>query len=153
MTEAQAVELIEAAFNAGWPTAAPGVAYSLNNEAAATGDAFALLTTLVTSSAQRTHGRIGNRKVKRDGWIQVKLWSPAGIGMRRTPSEISAGVPMRGAELADAVRALLEMIALPSPIAGDDPVTTMAAMAGPVGEDGRWFLQLIRVPFWFTELK
>lgn len=147
MTEAQMRELVSAAFIAGWPTASGSVPFALENEGAAIppsgSDFFAYLTVTPTSSQQRTTGKVGNRKVRRDAWIQVKLWGPADRG--------AAGI----AGLCDAARKVLEMVSLPSPIAGDDPVTTQAAMAGP-GQgtiDGRWYLGLVRIPAWFRETK
>lgn len=134
-------ELVSATFAAGWPAAAPGVPLLLEDEAAPSGDSFAALTITSTTGTQMTHGRIGNRKVRRQGWIQVKLWGPADEG--------AAGI----AGLSAAVLQLLEMVSLPSVVPGDDPVTTLAAQAGPSGTDGRWFMGLVRIPLWYVQTK
>lgn len=134
-------EVVSAAFKTAWEAAQPSVPLVLENEALPSSDTFVLMTIAMTSAAQTTHGRVGTRRVRRDGWIQVKLWSPANAG--------AAGM----AGLCDTVRGILEMVSLPSPVAGDDPVTTLAANMGPSGADGRWYMQLVRVPFWFRELK
>lgn len=63
--------------------------------------------------------------------------------------------------LIDAAVQIIEMTSFPSPIAGEDPVTTQASIAGGViwwagadGElDGRWYKRFIRVPFWYCETK
>lgn len=132
-------ELVSSTFAAAWATAAPGVPLVLENEGIPSGDIQALLTIELTTSQQMTHGTRGARRTQRNGWIQVKLWSPANAGV--------AGA----AALGDAVREILEMVSLPSPIAGDEPVTTQAANSGPSGTDGRWYMTLVRIPFWFVE--
>lgn len=134
-------ELVCSTFAAAWPTASGGVPFALENEALPSADTFVQLTITPTTGAQATHGKRGNRKVTRRGWIQVKMWGPANVG--------SAGL----AALGDVAQGILEMVSLPSPIAGDDPVTTLAANNGPAGEDGRWYMGLLRVPFWYRETK
>ena len=138
-------ELVSATFKAAWETAQPGVPLILENEAAPSGDEQVLLTIQPTMSQQATQGRAGTRKTRRNGWIQVKLWSPANAG--------TATATARG----DAVRRILEMVSLPSPIPGDDPVTTMAESAGPrghsSGDGSRWYMSLIRIPYWYFETK
>lgn len=146
MTEAQALELISSTFLTAWTEAQPLVPVVLENEALPSVDEFAMLTTAMLGAQQRTHGKRGNRRVKREGWILVKLWSPANAGMQRP------------AQLADSVRQILEMVSMPSPISGDDPITTQAEVwsrRGSSGEgpDGRWYMSLVRIPFWFRELK
>ncbi len=88
-----------------------------------------------------SQGRIGTRRVRRDGWITVKLWVPADTGTHGP------------AGLDDDVRRILEMVRLPSPIGGDEALTTFAANMLPVGVDGRWYMSLVRVPFWYAETK
>lgn len=143
MTEPQMRELISSTFAAAWSTAQPAVPLALENEAMPTSDTFAMLTIQPTTSELMTHGRAGTRKVRRNGWIQVKLWGPVDQG--------SAGL----ASLGDTAQGILELTSFPSPVAGDDPVTTYASQAGPSGAstDGRWYMALIRVPFWFRETK
>lgn len=134
-------ELVSSTFVAAWATAAPGVPLALENEALPSANTFALLTITPTNSQQMTHGRVGQRKVRRNGWIQVKLWGPANVGAHGLTA------------LSDAALGILEMVAFPPPIPGDDPVTTMAASGGGGGlsTDGRWFMYVNRVPFWYRE--
>ena len=139
MTEAQAIELISAIFAAAWPAEAPGVPLALENEALPSADRFAMLVVTLTTSQQTTQGARRSRRVQRNGWIQVKTWSPANEGR--------AGA----AELADAVRRIFELVDLPSPIAGDEPVRTFAGVTQTIGTDGRWYTQVVRVPFWYVE--
>lgn len=146
MTEVQALELIESTFRAGWTAIEPLVPLILENESFPSSDEFAMLTTAMLGATQRTTGRAGTRKVMREGWIMVKLWSAVDTGMTRP------------AQLADEVRGILEMQSLPSPIAGDDPVTTKAEVwsrrgGASEGTDGRWYMQLVRVPFYYFEMK
>lgn len=143
MTEVQMREAVSALFAASWPTASGGVPLALENEALPSADTFAQLTILPTTSQQMTHGRSGKRRVRRNGWIQVKLWGPVDRG--------AEGL----ADLGDAAQAILEMVAIPSPVAGDDPVTTQAAMAGSAqgAVDGRWYMAVTRIPFWYVETK
>jgi hypothetical protein len=147
MTEAQMRELVSATFATGWPAIAPTVPFSLESEGAAIpppdSEFFAYLSIQPTSSVQLTTGKRGVRKVRRNLWIQVKLWGPADQG--------SAAI----AELSDKVADLLEMVSLTSPTAGDDPVVTQAAQSGPSGADtdGRWFMSVTRIPGWYMEVK
>lgn len=143
MTEPQMRELVSAAFAAAWTAAQPSVPVALENEALPTSDTFVLLTITPTTSPQMTHGRVGNRKIRRNGWIQVKLWGPANTG--------SAGLTA----LADVAQGILELTQFPSPIAGDDPVTTLGSSGGGGGAstDGKFYMQVVRVPYWFVEAR
>jgi hypothetical protein len=145
VTEAQMRELVSSTFATGWRTAQPGVDFALENEGRklppSVAGSFALQTTMLTTSGQMTQGAPGSRRVRRDGWIQVKLWAPADTG--------ASGA----AGMADAVRVMLEMVELASPVAGDEPVTTGAGSTQPVGVDGKWYLTLVRIPLYFVETK
>lgn len=134
-------ELVSATFATGWASAQPSVPLDLENEALPSSDTFAALTITLTTSAQMTQGARKTRRVRRNGYVQVKLWTPADTG--------AAG----GAGLADTVRTVLEMVELPSPLAGDEPVTTQAGNTSPIGIDGRWYMTLVRIPFWYAETK
>jgi hypothetical protein len=138
MTEAQMREAVSAVFVAGW-TATP---FTLDNEAIDMGSSsFASLTITPTTSSQMTMGARGTRRTRRDGWITVKLWVTADTG--------ATGM----AALKGAVRNLLEMISIPSPLASDEQITTLAGSDTPVGVDGRWYMELVRLPFWYSETK
>lgn len=141
MTEPQMRELIMSTFAAAWATQAPTVPLALENEALPTSAQFALLTIVPTVSQQITMNRPGARRVKRSGWIQVKLWSPVDTGS----ASLSA--------LGDVAQGILELKSFPSPVPGDDPVTTLAAQAGAGGAatDGRFYMAVVRVQYWFTE--
>lgn len=136
-------ELVSSTFVAAWTAAQPDIPLVLDNEAMPTAETFVSLTITPTTSQQITHGRAGRRKVRRNGWIQVKLWGPVDQG--------AAGLTV----LSDVAQGILEMVSLPSPVPGDDPVTTLAANAGPGGADtdGRWWMQVLRVPMWYVETK
>lgn len=131
-------EAVSAVFVAGW-TATP---FALDNEAVPmSATSFATLTITPTTSSQMTQGAPRSRRVRRNGWITVKLWVPADTG--------AAGMSV----LKDAARELLEAIAIPSPLASDEQITTMAGSDTPVGVDGRWYMGLVRMPFWYSETK
>lgn len=136
-------ELIASTFVAAWQAAQPTIPLVLDNEALPTSDTFVSLTITPTTSQQMTHGRTGRRKVRRNGWLQVKLWGPVNQG--------AAGLTV----ISDVAQGILEMVSLPSPVPGDDPVTTLAANAGPGGADtdGKFYMQVLRVPFWYVEEK
>lgn len=137
-------ELVFGTFAAQWPTLSGGVPFALENESLpTTADTFAQVTIVPTTSLQMTMGHLGIRRVRRNCWIQVKLWGPIDRG--------SAGL----AALGDVVQTIFEMVELPSPVPGDDPVTTLAANAGASGAstDGRWYMGLVRVPMWYSETR
>lgn len=145
------MEAIEAAAAAAWATAAAGVPLALVNEPLPTSDTFAALTVQLTTGAQTTSGPRGTRRTRRDGWIQIKLWSPAGAGMTRSAAEVTAGVLPKLSELADLVRGIVEETTFGA--STPDPVTTLAASSTPVVTDGRWAMTVVRVPFWYAETK
>lgn len=132
-------ELVEATFTAGWTAAQPTIPLVLENEALPSADRFVMLTIVSTTSQQATMGRTGNRRVKRNGYALVKLWSPADQGV--------AGATA----LADAAQNILEMQALPSPLPEDDPVVFLASANGGNTTDGRYFMMLQRFPFWYSD--
>jgi len=132
---------VSAAFVGGWATAEPGAPLVLENESLPLTDTFALLTINLTTSSQTTMGRAGMRRVRRDGWFTVKLWTPADHGAHGA------------AALADLCRDLLEMIDIASPAPNDEPLTTGAGYTQPVGIGGDSYMCLVRVPFWYVETK
>lgn len=134
-------ELVMSTFDVAWRAAQPDVPLVLENEARPTSGQFVMLTIVPTSSQQMTQGRRGNRRVMRNVWLRVKLWGPVDEG--------STGL----AALGDAVQIILEMVSLPSPVAGDEPLTTLAAQSGPSGTDGRWSMGLISISAWYAETK
>ena len=146
MNEAQAIELISAAFAAQWPAASGHVPFVLENRTLnrvtppVGADTFAFLTTQHTLSEQRTSGDPGTRYVERAGWIVVKLWGPAGAGRAGT------------AALAGAVRAIFEMARLDPPD-GSESLDTLASLTTEIGTDGRWYMTMVRTPFSYFETK
>lgn len=133
-------EAVTAAFITGWGATSPLAIDNEPEDMPSSGN-FAALTITTTTSQQRTQGAPGTRRVKRNAWATVKLWVPAG--------ERTAGM----AVLVQLVRSLLEMVDIASPIAGEEAITTLAASGLPVGTDGRWYIELVRVPFWYAETK
>jgi hypothetical protein len=142
VTEAQAIELIAATFADGWTAGRPEVPFAIENEPAAmpSSGSFALLTIVPTTSDQATSGEVGTRLVARNGWIQVKLWTPAGGGI--------AGAHT----LVQVVREIFEMQNLVGPDGGES-IDTRVTSTMPLGTDGRWFMLLARTPFTFFETK
>lgn len=131
-------------FAAAWATQAPDVPLVLENEAFPEGfDKLCLLTIIPTVSTQSTMGRAPFRRVRRQGWIQCKLWSPVNVGS----AALSA--------LGDVAQGILELKSLPSPLPEDDPITILAAQGGASGADtdGRWYQALVRMPFTYSETK
>lgn len=139
MTEDQVCELLAATWVTSWPTVSQFVPFALQNEAFAlptTGD-FATFGLRMTASRQGTSGEVGTRAVNRDGWILVKLWTPTNTGTAR----INA--------LKGFVRSVFELKSLgPST---DDPVTIYAGTPTIVGTDGRWYMELMQLPFTWIE--
>ena len=134
-------ELVSTTFANGWLAAEPLVPLALENETLPSSDSFALLTIQLTTSLQMTQGAPSTRRVQRNGWISVKLWGPANAG--------AMGVAL----LADRARTLLEMVDMPSPVTGDEPVTTLAGVTRPAGTDSRWYMCVVQVPFWYSQTK
>lgn len=135
------------AFTTGWPLAAPTVPFAIENEAGAlptippaTATSFAFLTIVPTTSDQLTSGEPGSRLVGRNGWIQVKLWTPAGD---RT-DDMDA--------LVEAVKSIFEMVNLAGP-SGGETVDTRASSTDTIGTDGRWYMRLVRTPYTMFETK
>jgi hypothetical protein len=141
VTEAQMRELVAGTFLAGWTAALPDVPLWLEGEVRPTSDRFARLSVVPSASAQLTVGRAGTRRIRRHGWAVVKLWGPSNAGV--------AGV----AAMVDVVKTILEVVSLDSPNASDERLTTQAANTEPGGEDPRWLMMLVRIPFWYSETK
>lgn len=138
-------ELVTTTFHDAWRAARPDVDLALENEGRdllPVGEGSSVLLTIdLTSSQQTTQGARGNRRVRRNGWIQVKFWVPANVGSKPA------------AELADVARGILEMVSMPSPVPGNEPLVTQGAAPSRGGEDGRWYMTLLRIPFWYVETK
>lgn len=149
MTEPDAFEAMFSAFTAGWPVAAPGVSFAIQNEPGALPDvppgaadsssaSFALMQIQATTSQQMTSGGPGEREIARNGWVIVKLWVPAG--------ESTEGM----SDLVEAVRSILEFKELG---AGPERVSVFDSTPNLTATDGRWFSQLVVSPYRFFELK
>lgn len=137
-------ELVSATFATQWPIVAPGVPFALEDEPATIPDEFALLSVVPTTGQQMTMGRAGTRRVRRNVWIQVKLWATAGQGVAR----ISA--------LGDAAQRIFELQSFAGPGLGD-PLTVQAATGikrsgSADSTDGRWTMLLVRMPAWYSEI-
>jgi len=131
-------EAIKEAFVPAWNAATSDVPLALDNETMPTVDVWAALTITTTTSDQVTAGEPGNRLVARRGWAVVKI----GVLVNTGDALLN--------QLCQAVRDILEMKLIPSPIAGDEPIDTFAASTQSGGVDGRWYFQLVRTPFrWF----
>jgi hypothetical protein len=143
VTEVQMRELVSATFATAWAAAEPEVPIWLENEAQPTAPAFVALTITPTTSRQMTQGRVGTRRVMRNLWLQVRLWSALDEGSARL------------AALGDVAQGILEMVSLSSPSASDEPLTTLAAQAGAGGQSkiGKWYVALLRIPGWYAETK
>lgn len=142
MTEAQANEVITAAFVTGWPAASGNVPFVTDNFAITlpASGFFAALTITPTTTAQLTSGEADTRLVDRSGWITVKLWGPAGAGTAGTDA------------LVEAVRGLFEMKNL-ARVGDSETIDTGTTTKTPIGTDGRWYMVLARTPFTFYETK
>lgn len=138
MTEAQAIELISATFATGWGAAQPDVPFVLENDPLPSGDAFVQLTTTFTTSQDTTQGPIGTKRVQCNGWIVVKMWTPAGTGRALA------------AQLATAVRAVF-LAPMLSPVPNDEAINAQPGATVTIGTDGRWFMQMIRLPIYFVD--
>jgi hypothetical protein len=136
-------ELISATFTAAWESAHPDVPLIIENEALPSGDFQILLTIVPTTSQQATMARPGERRVRRNGYAQVKLWVPAGAAT------------LVASTLGDEAQAILELKQLPSPVASDEPITFLPSSAGGAGAvtDGRWYMTLVRIPMYWFERK
>jgi hypothetical protein len=149
VTEAQARELISATFVTGWTAAHPTIPFALENEVRPDADAFAQLTIQLTVAGQMTQGAAGTRRERHNGWINVKLWTLANIG---TASPATAdGRGPRATDLTETVRSVFRMRELASPVAGDEPITTGSPVPQPIGTDARWYMCLVRTPFWYVQ--
>jgi|SRR5882672_4818874 len=142
MTESQMRQLVMGTFAAGWRAARPDVPLWLENEAQPTADLFVRLIITPTTSQQTTMGQVGNRRVRRNLWLQVKMWAAQDVGS------------VQLADLGDAAQKLLEQKSFPSPVVPDEPVTTYTAQSqGSPSVQGRWMMSLMRIPAWYAEMK
>lgn len=136
MTEAQAIRLISNTFRDAWPAASGNLPLALDNEAMPSADSYATLSVKHTTSQQMTMGPVGSRRFRRDGHIYVKLWGPVDAGR--------AGL----SALVGAVRIILEAVSL---VVGSDALTTQAAYTRELGADGKWWMCVVQIPFWYVE--
>ncbi|HET9893236.1 MAG TPA: hypothetical protein VFQ42_22350 [Mycobacterium sp.] len=134
-------EVVSAAFVTGWRAQRPDVPVWLENEAQPTADAYVSLTITPTTSRQMTLGRAGTRRVQRQVYLQVKIWSAKDAG----------SVPL--AALGDVAQGILEMKSFGGS-ASDEPVITQLAQAvlGKATEH-RWSIAIMRIPAWYSETK
>jgi hypothetical protein len=142
-TEEWAVELISSRFVDAWPTAMPGVAYSLEGEPAASVDRFvSLMIQLTPNGRQLTLGR--HPKLSRTGRIWVKIWTPA------VATGGAVGGTKARAQLADAARVVFERNELTED-AMLEPLAILTGQTQTGGVDGRWMLSAVSFDFtWWT---
>lgn len=147
MTEVDAHEALSARFAAQWPDAAPGVPFAIENEPGELpaippneADSFALFQLVPTTSSQMTMGGPGEREIRRNGWIQIKLWTPAGA---RTDGM---------GQLAQAVRSLFEFKSIAGVDASTETIDVLDCTPQSTQNDGRWYSRVIVAPYQFFEL-
>lgn len=146
MTEAEAIKALSLAFTTGWALAQPAVPFAIGNEDGelptippATADRFAYFQVITTTSDNATGGEVGQRLVERRGWVQVKLWVPAG--------ERTEGIGV----LIETVRTIFEMQNIAGP--GSETIDVFAMSTDTIGTDGRWYMKLARAPYRVYETK
>jgi hypothetical protein len=135
MTEAQAIELLDATFATAWPGASGSLPLALENEALPQAPSFGMMTIKHTTSQLRLIGMI--RKYERRGWIFVKLWGQQDAG--RKPLSL----------LADAVRGIFEGEQLGS--SPSDQLTIDAGLTQELGVDDAYFMMVVQFPFRYYE--
>lgn len=141
-------EAISKAFIDGWTAALPEIPFALENESRPSADAFAQLTIQLTTARQMTQGAIGTRRRQTYGWINVKLWSPANLGVVAPP--IQDGRGPRSADMAAVVAGIFGETTIASP-SGGEPIVTQSPVTQTIGTDGRFYMALVRTQFWFTQ--
>lgn len=140
MTEAQAVEAIQEAWEAGWEALHPAdpndpdhVPYVFDNEAAPTEATWARVAIVPTVRDQTSLGPPGSRRYEQRGQIAVQLFGPVDAG--RGPL----------VTLADDVRTVLEGKSL------GGGVYTEGAATRAIPATGDWDMLVVTVPFAFYE--
>lgn len=83
VTEAQMREVVSSTFDTAWRAVHPTVPLVLDNEARSSETEFAILVITPTTSQQMTTGRVGTRRVRRNGWLQVQVYADADQGAAR----------------------------------------------------------------------
>lgn len=140
MTEAEAIEAIDARWKASWDATQPTVPYAFGNEAMPTTGiaSFVSVTFGPIASKQITQGATGNRIFERRGVLNVKLFGAVDVG----------DAPL--ALLMASVRTALEAQELGGS-AGVQPVQTYAVSDGAPTKQGSWYTRMAMVPFCFYE--
>lgn len=147
MTEAEMRRIVSETFVAGWTAGAPDIPFALENEALPSADKFALLTITLTTAQQTTQGGQGTRRERSGGWVNVKIWTPANTGMVAPAAGDADG--QRATDLAEIARGVFRLKTLPGQ-PGDEGITLQSPVTQTIGTDGRWFMQLVRTPFWYA---
>lgn len=147
MKESEANKALLARFIVQWPTkvggtqAAPTVPYALDNRKLEVAPPFASVELLNLDGDQETMGQPGNRKYLRRGFIDVKLYGPAGAGRGSTD------------QLAEYVRDIFESQSIGAVDAEERGITTYTTSGRPIKDEnypGLW-CYLVRTPYEFLE--
>ena len=135
-----AVRIIQKHWLSGVAAAVPGLATVFDNEAAPGASTYARLAITSMPTSQQTMGGVGNRRVQRNGMIQVKLNGPPDEGRKGVDAYVRH------------VNAILEMVSLPASVP-DDGVWTDEASPRELGSDGQYWTLMLLIPFRFWEMK
>lgn len=130
--EAAATEELAQLFSAGWSSRRPAVPLALEGESFDAADQWARFSVIHATRHQTTFGG-GTRRVEVRGFAAVQLFAPANAGQ------------LELAAMAEDARSVLDGVT-------GAIVTTYQGTTRPAGEDGRWIVALVVVPFWYVEL-
>lgn len=135
MTEAQFVEAVQETWLAAWLAMHPDIPTTFSNETFTAPANWVRLVTRHTVSHRLTMG-LTHRRWSRIGLIAVQLFGEVNVGEGCL------------AQLADDTRSILEGIVFGGGQGWTDAGTTNDAVKD---TDGRWFMKLVTIPFWYQQ--
>lgn len=135
MTDAEAEEAILQRWDEVWPTLHPAIPYTFENETYAAIAAWARVTVVPTTRAQKTQGHEGMRRFENQGRIMVQLFGAIDVGTK----------PLN--DLVASVREVYEA----RRIGGD--IVTRAAAAVRESTDGAWAMRMVSIPYDYSQTR
>lgn len=138
MTEAQAIEAIEALFATEWTALDPAVPFTLVNEQFTAAAKWVAVDVKHDSRVQSSQGQAPYRKFECRGTIVVTLYAPVDEGRRTL------------AQLADDVRVVLEGRNIAT---GGEVVITHGGATAELPTDGAWAKSTVTVAFLYYQTR
>jgi hypothetical protein len=137
VTEAEAAEAVLQHWKPLWEAAHPSVPWRPEDEAHNSEDEWVRISFV---PATRANQAVGGARLANGGFVSVQVFVLSNQGS------------LRGRQLCDSVREILENVTIASPHPDDEPICLYAGEPGAPSRDGKWTMRVVNVRYRYDDI-